>query len=49
MYGILVRLEQWGWLANRLEHASDRATPPRRYYRLTEEGAEQARAALAWR
>jgi PadR family transcriptional regulator PadR len=46
MYGILVRLEQRGWLTHRLEHGSDRATPPRRYYRLTDEGAEQARAAL---
>jgi PadR family transcriptional regulator PadR len=46
MYGILVRLEQWGWLTNRLEHATDRATPPRRYYRLTDEGAERARTAL---
>ncbi len=47
MYGILVRLEHWGWLTNRLEHATDRATPPRRYYRLTEYGAEEAPRALA--
>lgn len=47
MYGILVRLESWGWLTNRLEHATDRATPPRRYYRLTEEGAQAAPRALA--
>lgn len=47
MYGILVRLEGWGWLTDRLEHAIDRATPPRRYYRLTEEGAEAAPHALA--
>ena len=28
MYGILVRLEDWGWVKNRLEYSADRATPP---------------------
>jgi PadR family transcriptional regulator, regulatory protein PadR len=46
MYGILVRLEDWGWLENRLDYVADRATPPRRYYRLTSDGAERARAAV---
>lgn len=46
MYGILVRLEDWGWLENRLEHSPDRATPPRRYYRLTRDGAQRAQAAV---
>ena len=40
MYGILVRLEDWGWLENRLDYLPDRATPPRRYYRLTSDGAD---------
>lgn len=47
MYGILIRLEGWGWLTNRLEHATDRAIPPRRYYRLTDYGAQEAPRALA--
>jgi PadR family transcriptional regulator, regulatory protein PadR len=46
MYGILVRLEDWGWLKNRLDYLPDRATPPRRYYRLTSDGVERARAAV---
>jgi DNA-binding PadR family transcriptional regulator len=46
MYGILVRLEDWGWLENRLDYSADRATPPRRYYRLTREGAQRAAAAV---
>jgi PadR family transcriptional regulator, regulatory protein PadR len=46
MYGILVRLEGWGWLENRLDYLPDRATPPRRYYRLTSVGAERAREAV---
>lgn len=47
MYGILIRLERWGWLTNRLEYAPDRASPPRRYYRLTGYGAQEATRALA--
>ena len=46
MYGILVRLEDWGWLENRLEYSTGRAAPPRRYYRLTSHGAQRAHAAL---
>ncbi len=46
MYGILVRLEDWAWLENRLDYVADRATHPRRYYRLTSDGAERARAAV---
>ena len=46
MYGILVRLEDWGWLENRLEYSADRAAPPRRYYRLTRDGAQRAAAAI---
>lgn len=47
MYGILVRLESWGWVEHRLEYPDDRAAPPRRYYRLTRDGAARAQAALA--
>jgi PadR family transcriptional regulator, regulatory protein PadR len=47
MYGILVRLEGWGWVEHRLEYPDDRAAPPRRYYRLTRDGATRAQAALA--
>ena len=46
MYGILVRLEGWGWVESRVDHPVDRATPPRRYYRLTPDGAARAEAAL---
>ena len=46
MYGILVRLEDWGWLENRLDYVADRATHPRRYYRLTSDGAVRAREAV---
>ncbi len=46
MYGILVRLEDWGWLENRLEYPLESATPPRRYYRLTSDGAQRAREAI---
>lgn len=46
IYGILARLEDWGWLDNRLDYYPDRATPPRRYYRLTSDGTERARAAV---
>jgi DNA-binding PadR family transcriptional regulator len=47
LYGILERLEGWGWLESRLEYPPDRAAPPRRYYRLTRDGAARAHAALA--
>lgn len=48
-YPILMRLEGEGWVKSRWEkidpHAEKR--PPRRYYRLTADGATQASAALA--
>lgn len=47
VYGILERVEGWGWLESRLDYLPDRAAPPRRYYRLTREGAARADAALA--
>lgn len=47
MYGILVRLEASGWLTIRLDHATERATPPRRFYRLTDYGAREAADAVA--
>lgn len=46
MYGILVRLEDWGWVESRADYPADRAAPPRRYYRLTPDGAARARTAL---
>jgi PadR family transcriptional regulator PadR len=50
VYPIVARLEQAGWVVSSWEdpvkHVT-RGTPPRRYYRLTDEGAEQAREALA--
>lgn len=49
IHPILARLEGHGWLESRWEdidpHAE--ARPRRRYYRLTPDGAERARAALA--
>ena len=49
VHPILARLEGCGWLASRWEvvDASAEGRPPRRYYRLTGDGAESARAALA--
>ena len=46
---ILARLEGLGWLQSRWEDASPReeGRPRRRYYRLTEDGAEQARISMA--
>jgi PadR family transcriptional regulator, regulatory protein PadR len=49
IYPIVARLERAGWLESRWEapglHAV-RKTPPRRYYRLTRDGAELARESL---
>ncbi|MEV5614443.1 PadR family transcriptional regulator [Streptomyces bacillaris] len=49
IYPILIRLEQYGWLESRWEdidtHAEGR--PARRYYRLSEKGAQQVPLALA--
>lgn len=50
IHPILARLErEFGWLESRWEDVSPReqGRPRRRYYRLTEEGAERARAAVA--
>src|SRR4051812_35863329 len=49
VHPILARLEGVGWLQSRWEDIDPRAEgrPPRRYYRLTGEGARAAPAALA--
>jgi superfamily II DNA or RNA helicase/DNA-binding PadR family transcriptional regulator len=49
IHPILARFEGLGWLESRWEDISpdEKGRPRRRYYRLTGDGAEQARAALA--
>ncbi|MEV0838535.1 PadR family transcriptional regulator [Actinocatenispora sera] len=49
LYPILTRLQQAGWVAAEWETAdpSELGRPPRRYYRLTPDGAASARSALA--
>jgi DNA-binding PadR family transcriptional regulator len=49
IHPILARLERLGWLESRWEDVDPRAAgrPARRYYRLTTDGVEQARAGLA--
>jgi DNA-binding PadR family transcriptional regulator len=49
IHPILARIEAAGWLTSRLEVEDPRALgrPRRRYYRLTPDGAERARDALA--
>lgn len=50
IHPILARLEhEHGWLTSRWEDIKpqDEGRPRRRYYRLTEDGAERARIALA--
>jgi PadR family transcriptional regulator, regulatory protein PadR len=49
IHPILARLEGQGWLESRWEDIKPKAVgrPRRRYYRLTEDGAERARIALA--
>lgn len=50
IHPILARLEhEYGWLTSRWEDIKpeDEGRPRRRYYRLTEDGAERARIALA--
>ncbi len=50
IHPILARLEhEHGWLTSRWEdiRPQDEGRPRRRYYRLTEDGAERARIALA--
>ena len=48
VHPILARLEGIGWLTSHWEDIdpSTEGRPPRRYYRLTTDGAEAARAAL---
>lgn len=49
VHPILARLEGVGWLQSRWEDIDPRTEgrPPRRYYRLTADGAREAQAALA--
>ena len=49
IHPILARLERLGWLESHWEDAAPQVEgrPRRRYYRLTEDGAERARIALA--
>ena len=49
IHPILSRLEKLGWLESRWEDIKPEVEgrPRRRYYRLTEDGAERARVALA--
>jgi PadR family transcriptional regulator PadR len=49
VYPILARLEAVGWVTSRWEDVDPRAAnrPARRYYRLTDAGAEAAPSSLA--
>jgi DNA-binding PadR family transcriptional regulator len=49
IHPILARLERLGWLESHWEDVvpAQEGRPRRRYYRLTEDGAERARIALA--
>ena len=49
IHPILARLERLGWVESRWEvvDPSEVGRPARRYYRLTTDGVEQARAGLA--
>jgi DNA-binding PadR family transcriptional regulator len=49
IHPILARLEHLGWVESRWEDidAHTEGRPRRRYYKVTEDGAEQARIALA--
>ena len=49
IHPILARFEGMGWLESRWEdiNPEDEGRPRRRYYRLSEDGAERARIALA--
>jgi DNA-binding PadR family transcriptional regulator len=51
IHPILARLEAVGWVSSRWEDVDPARAgrPRRRYYRLTEQGAQQARQALARR
>lgn len=49
IYPILIRLEQCGWLESRWEDIDpqEEGRPQRRYYRLSERGAQAATTAMA--
>lgn len=49
IHPILARLERLGWIESRWEDAAPQqeGRPRRRYYRMTTDGAERARIALA--
>ena len=50
VYPIIARLERCGWITSRWENPEEHVAegrPRRRYYRLTDGGAEAARLALA--
>jgi DNA-binding PadR family transcriptional regulator len=50
IYPIVARLEQLAWVVSSWEDPAEHVVqgrPRRRYYRLTDDGAEQARDALA--
>lgn len=49
IHPILARLEGLGWLESRWEDTvpQDEGRPRRRYYQMTQDGAERARIALA--
>jgi DNA-binding PadR family transcriptional regulator len=49
IHPILARLERLGWLESSWEDVfpQDEGRPRRRYYRLTDDGAERARIAIA--
>jgi DNA-binding PadR family transcriptional regulator len=47
LYPILARLEKRGWLEGEWEADVEQARAARRYYRLTEEGADRGRRELA--
>ena len=46
VYPILERLETSGWVTSNWEDDDSRPGPRRRYYELTESGAQAARAAI---
>ena len=50
VYGVLERLEEWGWATGTWEDlAEDESRPRRRHYRLTPDGRVEAAALLAQR
>ncbi|MFT7841479.1 PadR family transcriptional regulator [Saccharothrix sp. BKS2] len=50
VYGVLERLEEWGWITGTWEELpADESRPRRRFYRLTPSGRVEAVALLAER